>query len=294
MTGLRAKAGQSPGRSRYNAPSSWRRSHEETCRVRARGCFRSRAGGAVHPGRVRARARGHAGRRSVRLAALPADRAGLDVGPHLAPGRLRGQPGDLLRRHRPRRRLEDRQQRDHLRGAAAGPGPDVHRGRGGLAVQPGPGLGGHGGVQQPPEHVLGRRDLQVRGWRQDVREHGAARIPSHPPGGDRPARQQHRVCRGHREPVGAGWRARRLQDGRRGAHLEAGAEGGRRHGRERPGDRPLQQQDPLRLDLPAPADGVGHEWRRAGQRPLEVHRRRRDMDPPGERNPVRAPGPNRG
>ena len=55
-------------------------------------------------------------------------------------------------------------------------------------------------------------------------------------------------------------------------------------------DGSLEQQDAVRGDLPAPARAVGHERRRAGQRHLEVHRRRADLDarsnaacPPGRR-----------
>ena len=39
-------------------------------------------------------------------------------------------------------------------------------------------LGGHGRVEQPPEHVVGQRHLQVHRWRQDVRVHGSRATPS--------------------------------------------------------------------------------------------------------------------
>ena len=118
------------------------------------------------------------------------------------PRRLRGQPRHLLRRHGSRRRVEDRQQRHDVRGAVPGPGPDVHRRRRRLAVEPGPGLGRHRRVQQPPEHVVGRRRLQVHRRRQDLHQHGAAHLPPHQPRRHRSPRQQRGLRRGDRQPVG--------------------------------------------------------------------------------------------
>ena len=92
---------------------------------------------------------------------------------------------------------------------------------------PGPRLGGHGRIQQPPEHVVGRRRLQVDRRRQDLRQRGPSHLPPYPPHRHRPARQQRRVRGGHRKPVGARRRARRLQDDRWRQDLEAGAEGRR-------------------------------------------------------------------
>ena len=111
-------------------------------------------------------------RRPVRRPALPLDRSGGDVRPHRRPRGLRGEPGDLVRRHRARRRVEDHEQRHDVRGAVPGPGTDVDRRRRRLAEQSGPRLGRHRRVEQPPEHVVGRRRLQVDRRRQDLQQHG--------------------------------------------------------------------------------------------------------------------------
>ena len=58
-------------------------------------------------------------------------------------------------------------------------------------------------------------------------------------------------------------------------------------------DRRHRQQDSLRVHLPAAADVVLHERRRARQRHVEVHRRRRDLDAPEERPARRAARPHR-
>ena len=73
----------------------------------------------------------------------------------------------------------------------------------GVADESEPRLGRHRRVEQPPEHVVGRRRLQVHRRRQDVAQHGAARLAAHQPHRDRPDQQQHRVRRGDRPAVGA-------------------------------------------------------------------------------------------
>ena len=57
-----------------------------------------------------------------------------------------------------------------------------------LAVESRSRLGRHRRVEQPPEHVVGRRRLQVHRRRQDLGEHGPAHLPSHQPHRHRPAR----------------------------------------------------------------------------------------------------------
>src|SRR3954469_13903356 len=99
--------------------------------------------------------------RAVRQHALAADRPRLDVGTHLRHRRLRAEHQYLVRRHGARRRVEDRQQRYDLRAAAAGPGTHVDRRPRRVAEQPGPRLRRQRWVEQPPEHVVGRRRLQV-------------------------------------------------------------------------------------------------------------------------------------
>ena len=232
----------------YDAPSSGRRPFVSARRIISQPCPPLRFGGnrdeAASPARTwcrrsrRARdgrpvdrrprgSGGHpgAGGRTVRLAALPIHRPSLDVGPHLRPGRLRTQPGHLLRRHRSRRRLEDGQQRHHLRGAAPGPGADGDWRRRRVAVESGSGLGRHRRGEQPPEHVVGTRRLQIGRRRQDLDQHGTPHVAPHQPRAHRPARQQRRLRRGGGQSVGPGWRTRRVQDDRRRQDLETGAEG---------------------------------------------------------------------
>ena len=173
-------------------------------------------------------------RRAVRRPALAADRAGVDVGPHRRHRRLRAELQHLVRRHRARRRVEDREQRHHLRGAVPGPGPDVDRRHRRVAEQPRPRLRRHRRVEQPPEHVVGRRRLQVDRRRQDLHEHRPQDLAPHQPHRHRPARQRHGVGRGDRCALRTRRRARHLQDDRRRRDLEADAEDRRRHRRERP------------------------------------------------------------
>ena len=164
------------------------------------------------------------------------------MGPASMSGRIvrrrgvRAEPGDLLRRHRARRRVEDDEQRHDVRGAVPGSGADVDRRRHRVAEQSGSRVGRYRRIEQPPEHVVGRRHLQVDRRRQDVHEHGPAHVALHQPHRDRSAQQRHRVRRGDRQPVGARRRARHLQDDRRRQDLEAGAQGRRRHRRQRSGD----------------------------------------------------------
>ena len=93
-----------------------------------------------------------------------------------------------------------------------------------------------------------------------------------------PRRQQHRARRGAGSALRPRRRSRRLQDDRRRRDLEAGAQGRRRHGRQRPRDGRDRSQDAVRVDVSAPALAVLHERRRSGQRHLEVDRRRRHVD----------------
>ena len=174
--------------------------------------------------------------------------------------------------------LENDQRGHDVRSAVPGPGVDVDRRRHGVAEQSRSRLGRHRRVEQPPEHKLGRRRLQVDRRRQDVHEHGPQDLPLHQPHRHRPAQQRHRPRRGDRQPLRARRRTRHLQDHRRRQDLEADAEGRRRHRRERPGDGCDRQQDSVRLDVPAPAHRVLHERRRSGQRRVEVDRRRRHLE----------------
>ena len=171
----------------------------------------------------------------LRFAAFPRHRPGVDVRPRLGSRRLRGESRRSTTSARRtaacgRRRTTARRSRPSSRTSGLMSIGDVAVSQ----SQPGPGLGRHRRIEQPPEHVVGRRRLQVHRRRQDLREHGPAHLAPHQPHRHRPARQQRRLRRGHRQPLGPGRRARRLQDDRRRQDLEAGAEGRRRHRRQRP------------------------------------------------------------
>ena len=148
---------------------------------------------------------GAAPQSAVRYAALPADRPGVDVGPHRRPRGLRGQSGDLLRRHRARRRLEDHQQRHDVRGAVPGSGPDVDRRRRRLADRTPISSG-----SAPASRTTARAR---RGATASTSRPTAARpstnmglrdVAAHQPHRDRSARQRHRVRRGDRPLFGPG------------------------------------------------------------------------------------------
>ena len=219
------------------------------------------------------------GRRPVRRAAFPVDRPGVDVGPHRRPRRLRSEPGDLLRRHRARRRLEDDQQRRDVRGAVPGPGADVDRRRHRLAEQSGPRLGRHRRVEQPPEHVVGRRRLQVDRRRQDLHEHGAPQT-SRTSTASSSIRATTTSCSSRRPAALWG------PGGERGVYKTT--DGGKTWKQvlkvdDDTGANDLvmaatEQPDPVRVDVSAAPHAVLHERRRPGQRHLEVDRRRRDLD----------------
>ena len=65
-----------------------------------------------------------------------------------------------------------------LRGPVPGRRADVDRRRRRLAEQPGSGVGRHRRIEQPPEHVVGRRRLQVDRRRQDLRRTWASAPPA--------------------------------------------------------------------------------------------------------------------
>ena len=184
------------------------------------------------PGRAQQVAGGR--RRPVRRAALPLDRPGVDVGPRLRPRRVRGEPGDLLRRHGARRRLEDHQQRHDLRGAAPGPGPDVDRRRRRLADESRPRLGRQRRIEQPPEHLVGRRRLQVHRRRQDLDAHGAQDLAATSTASlIDPREQQRRLVAATGPLCGPGGERGVFKTDRRRRDVDAGAEGRRRHRRQR-------------------------------------------------------------
>ena len=92
---------------------------------------------------------------------------------------------------------------------------------------------GTGEVEQPPEHVVGRRRLQVHRRRQDVYEHGPRTTPAHQSHRHRSDATTTSCSSRRRAALGARRRSRHLQDDRRRQDVEAGAERRRRHRRQR-------------------------------------------------------------
>ena len=151
--------------------------------------------------------------------------------------RSTGEPVDLLRRHRARRRLENHQQRHDVRGAVPGPGADVDRRR--RVSQNNPDLVwvGTGESNNRQSTSLGRRRLQVDRRRQDLHQHGPQDVHAYI---NRividPRNNDIVLVAATGSLFGPGRRARHLQDDRRRQDLEADAEGRRRHRRQRSGD----------------------------------------------------------
>ena len=144
-------------------------------------------------------------------------------GPHFRHRRLRRQHQYLVRRHRARRRVEDREQRDDVRAAVPGSGSHVDRRHRRVAEQSRPRLRRHRRVEQPPEHVVGRRHLQVDRRRQDLHQHRPEDSPSTSTASS--SIRATTMSSGSRPPVrcSARRRARRLQDDRRRQDVEADA-----------------------------------------------------------------------
>ena len=140
-------------------PATRGRIHVEASAFRLLVC----GSGGPDPARIARRpvADGGSGRPGVRGTALPVHWTRDDVRPHFGPGCVRSESGDLLRRHRSQRRLEDGQQRRDVRGAVPGHRADFDWRRHGLAEGSEPGLGRRRRVEQPADDVVGRRRLQV-------------------------------------------------------------------------------------------------------------------------------------
>ena len=207
--------------------------------------FRGCRSAAFRPGR-----RPH--RRGVRETPLPLHRTGDHVGPHLGLRRVRGESGDLLRRHRAWRRLEDHQQRRAVHAAAPGQGAALDRRRRRPAEQSERRLGRHGRGEQSPDVIVGRGTLQVHGRRQDLHARRPARLEAYRAHRDRSAQSGHRLRRGGRSAVRARRRTRRLQDDGRRQDLAQRAQGRPGHRRQRPADVDYRSRSDVRVDVPAP------------------------------------------
>ncbi len=178
-----------------------------------------------------------------------------------------------------RRAVEVHRRRHHL---AARHGPSDRQ----LVGRRGPGVRGrprrrlhrHRRDPAPRQHPAGRRRVPLRRRRRDVdasRARGGSELLADPDPSDR---LLDRLGRGLRQALGAQRRARRLQDDRRGPDVAAGPVPGRPHGRGRHLDGARQPRRPVRRAVGGVAQVVGDELRRPGQRPLQVRRRRRDVE----------------
>ena len=214
----------------------------------------------------------------ARSPVLPRDWPGDPLRTHRRLRRPRKRSRHVLRRDRHRGHLQDRQRRHHLHAGLRQRRLGIDRRDRDRAHRRQSGVGGHGRGQQPPELVVGRRRLQVDRRRPHLEEHGPQGQQADREDRRRSDGLQRRLRRGARGSVGRRRRARRLQDHRRRQHLAARPSRRRRHGRDRTADGSQQQQDAVCGDVSAAARAVGHERRRAGQRDLEVDRRRPDLD----------------
>ena len=129
----------------------------------------------------------------------------------------------------------------------------------------------------PRQHHAGRRRLQVHRRRQDLephRLHGLRRHLENPRPSDQPG---HRLRRRLRQVRRAERRARPLQVNRRRPDLAAQAVPRQQDRRDRRRDRSQEPERDVRGDVGGLPRRVPDVERRAGQRPLQVHRRRRDV-----------------
>ena len=157
------------------------------------------------------------------------------------------------------------------------------------SVEPGPRVAGHRRGQQPAEHVVGRRRLQIDrrrrrrsptwAWRTRTTSTASRSTRSTTTSCSWPrraassARAATAACT--RPPTaGATWRQVLKVDENTGANEIA--------------DGPDEPSDPLRVDLPAAAVAVLLQRRRPWQRDVEVDRRRRDLDA-AHQGPPRGP-----
>ena len=139
-------------------------------------------------------------------------------------------------------------------------------------------LRGHGRSLRARQCLERRRRLQVPRWRQDLAPHGPRPDLSHRRGAGASEESRHRVRGRAGTPVGAERRARRLPLHRRRRDLEAGTHPRAGCGRGGPRDGSRQPARALRQLLAGAAQPVPFRQRRPGQRALEIHRRRRQLD----------------
>ena len=148
-----------------------------------------------------------------------------------------------------------------------------------LRVEPRHRLHRHGRVVHPRQHHAGRRRLQVDRRRQDV---DARRLPRlrrdledpHPP--DQPRHRLRRRLRPLRHATATSAASSRATDG--GKTLEEGAVPQRQDRRDRRRDRSQEPERDVRRAVGGVPRRVPDVERRPRQRPLQVDRRRRDVE----------------
>ena len=152
------------------------------------------------------------------------------------------------------------------------------RRRRGLGVESRHRLHRHGRVVHPRQHHARRRRLQVRGRRQDLGERRLCQRRCHLEDPHPPDQPRHRLRRGVRPVLRPERRARRLQEHRRRQDLAADAVPRSAHRRGRYRDRRQQPERAVCCALGGVPHRVPDVERRPWQRPLQEHRRRRDLD----------------
>ena len=193
-------------------------------------------------------------------------------------GALQRPQRGLLRRDR-RRAVEDHGRRRHVGAGHRRPDHEL-LGRRGRRVgnESRHRLHRHGRVVHPRQHSAGRRRVQIHRRRQDVEAHRIPRRAEHLEDPHPSDQSGHRVRRGFRPLRRAERRARHVQEHRWRRDVAQGPLPRRQDGRRRPLDRSQESERHLRLAVGSVPDGIHDVERRPGQRPVQVHRRRRALD----------------
>ncbi len=170
-------------------PASTLETHEHATCARRRRRRHRRACTA----RANRRRRPH--RAGIREVAFPIDRTGYHVGTYFRFRRVRKGSGDLLRRDRARRRLEDHERRVGFPADLRRRRHDVDRLRDGVTIESRSGVGRHRRSEQPPDDVVRRRRLQEHRRRQVVPEDGPRAIAARGAHRDRSRQRRRRPRR---------------------------------------------------------------------------------------------------
>ena len=231
--------------------------------------------------------------RDVRGSRAARHRAGRHLGADRRPRRRPGPQGDVLRRRRLGRRLEDDELGDHLRAGLRLPGLLLHRLRRARPDEHPRRLGRGRREQQPAERRLRRRRLPLSRRREDVGERRAEGLGAHREDPRPPEGREDGLRRGAGAALGRRRRPRPLQDDGRREDVEGRPDDLRQDRRQRRLDGSAEPRRPLRGGLPAPPARLHADQRRAGERPPQVDRRRCDLDEADERPPEGGRRPDR-